>query len=424
MSERIRQETSEEEITTPNEYSSVKENTEEYMKEEFRRDSIFIKVSSEDTFKFFFFKIPECIPIDVRACFKRLYPHSENYYSEKKECSSNITARNMHEVANYCIIDALRCQKLTVKCNVKNDYREVASIAYIFLFDTHYCANEMKAICHGNCSEKKGLYLIILEDLFNKRVDLKSKFTLLRKEKEHLEKLISTIKGKAEGITSAGQYNIGLVARFIIVKGFGIKYDNTNSLYLICLDKYYEKCDRDYNKNKLSKETYWSKIVKITMKVMDEFHNKKYFKVAHKEIVNFKPKKLFTKSIDTVKQGQTELFRFVEEKTMRKAMNIDNTHTIYQIIKDTLREASEKQWEFNQFVIPDLDERFSYVVMKSERYRDENGQLILCRNANYLEFPDIAKEFNMKIDINYYLEKQLDYVHASLMMIIDINHSL
>ena len=28
---------------------------------------------------------------------------------------------------------------------------------------------------------------------------------------------------------------------------------------------------------------------------------KKYFRVAHEEIVNFKPKKLFTKGIDTVK---------------------------------------------------------------------------------------------------------------------------
>ncbi|CAG8717919.1 8537_t:CDS:1, partial [Gigaspora rosea] len=72
--------------------------------------------------------------------FNRLW----NYYSEAKECSSDITARNMHEVANYCIIDALRCQELVVKRNVINDYREVASIAYVSLFDSHYRANGMK----------------------------------------------------------------------------------------------------------------------------------------------------------------------------------------------------------------------------------------------------------------------------------------
>src|SRR5439155_19426266 len=64
--------------------------------------------------------------------------------SEAKELSSDITARNMHEVANYCIIDALRCQELIVKRNVINDYREVTSIAYVSLFDTHYRANGMK----------------------------------------------------------------------------------------------------------------------------------------------------------------------------------------------------------------------------------------------------------------------------------------
>ena len=50
----------------------------------------------------------------------------------------------MREVANYCIIDALRCQELLVKLSVINYYREVASIAYVSLFDAHYRANGMK----------------------------------------------------------------------------------------------------------------------------------------------------------------------------------------------------------------------------------------------------------------------------------------
>ena len=50
----------------------------------------------------------------------------------------------MREVANYCIIDALRCQELLVKLSVINDYREVASIAYVSLFDAHYRTNGMK----------------------------------------------------------------------------------------------------------------------------------------------------------------------------------------------------------------------------------------------------------------------------------------
>ncbi|CAG8507135.1 18063_t:CDS:2 [Cetraspora pellucida] len=146
---------------------------------------------------------------------------------------------------------------------------------------------------------------------------------------------------------------------------------------------------------------------------------KKYFGVAYKEIVNFKPKKLFTKGINTVKQGQMKLFRFVEEKIMKEAININNTCTIYQIVKDTIRKA--KNYENK---IPDLDERFSYVVVKGEWYHDKNSQLILHRNADYMEFSDIAKEQNIEIDINYYLEKTVGMCACFINKDKNINHLL
>ena len=114
-------------------------------------------------------------------------------------------------------------------------------------------------------------------------------------------------------------------------------------------------------------------MVKITMEVMDEFCNKvnaylrikndtsylkmtyeevlfpvcftgkkKYFRIGHEEVVNFKPKSLFTKGIDTVKQGQSQLFKFIGEKIMWEAMDINNTRSIYKIVEDTLRETSLK----------------------------------------------------------------------------------
>ena len=74
MLERIRQETSEDiirwnyygrlgEVTTFDETLSVKENTEENVEEEFRKDSVFIKVNLKDIFKSSFLKIPRCVPI-------------------------------------------------------------------------------------------------------------------------------------------------------------------------------------------------------------------------------------------------------------------------------------------------------------------------------------------------------------------------
>jgi len=52
--------------------------------------------------------------------------------------------QNMHEVAYYYVIDALRCQELIVKQNVINNYKKIASIAYVSLFNSYYQANEMK----------------------------------------------------------------------------------------------------------------------------------------------------------------------------------------------------------------------------------------------------------------------------------------
>jgi len=204
-------------------------------------------------------------------------------------------------------------------------------------------------------------------------------------------------------------------------RGFGIKYEDTDSLYLTCPDKYYETCDRVFNKDELSKEAYWTEMVKITIEVMDEFHNKvnaylriknstsylkiayekvlfpmyftgkkKYFRIGHEEVVNFKPKSLFTKRIDTIKQGQSQLFKFIEEKIIWEAMDINNTRSIHKIVEDILRKTSLKQWGFDQFIaiatwkpnkdnkciqyfirwmkekykISDSDEHFSYIVVK------------------------------------------------------------
>ncbi len=224
-------------------------------------------------------------------------------------------------------------------------------------------------------------------------------------------------------ITLAEQYNIDLVAKFVTAKGFGIKYGDTNSLYLTCPDKYYETCDRAFNKDELFKKAYWTEMVKIIMEVMNKFCNKvnaylrikngtsylkmayeevlfpvyftgkkKYFGIGHEEVVNFKPKSLFTKGIDTIKQGQSQLFKFIGKKIMWEAIDINNTRSIHKIVKDTLKETSLKQWGFDQFIamatwksnkdnkciqrfigwmkekyenkIPDPGERFSYVVVK------------------------------------------------------------
>ncbi|CAI2181922.1 13022_t:CDS:2 [Funneliformis geosporum] len=57
---------------------------------------------------------------------------------------------------------------------------------------------------------------------------------------------------------------------------------------------------------------------------------------------------------------------------------------IETVKQDTLREAKNKEWDFNEFIII--------------------GRKELHRVSDFMKYADIAKEQNMKIDINYYLE--------------------
>src|SRR6266498_316813 len=198
------------------------------------------------------------------------------------------------------------------------------------------------------------------------------------------ENLLSPIflRELAYRTTTAGKYNLNLVAEFVSKKGFGIKYGDTDSLYLTCPDRYYEKCDEAFFREELFKEAYWTEMVKITMDVMRKLHDqvnayleiksgtsylkmayeevlfpicfagkKKYFGVGHEDVVNFKPKILFMKRIDTVKQGKSQLLKFIGEKIMREAMDMNNTRSIHKIVEDTLREAWNKDWDFNEFIV-------------------------------------------------------------------------
>jgi hypothetical protein len=50
----------------------------------------------------------------------------------------------MRVIAEYCIIDAFNCQRLIIKHNVINEYREIVSISFLSLFDAHYFVGGMK----------------------------------------------------------------------------------------------------------------------------------------------------------------------------------------------------------------------------------------------------------------------------------------
>ncbi|RGB22353.1 hypothetical protein C1646_776218 [Rhizophagus diaphanus] len=465
-----------------------------------------------------------CVPIDVHVCFKKLYPRAEvdrksslafylkkcrldgkadmpynkmwRIYSEAKAGTSlreshSSAMQNMHEVTYYCIIDALRCQKLMAngmkvqnllgayatkldmlfstrqsKNIEKGKYpgayafspkkgieikRPVTGLDFVLLYPSlimSYNLSPEKMILtyeEADNAQKNGNILhkieapswclnkvALLEDLFNKRVELKAQLASLGKKKECLGKMISSAKERAVcfeagGITSMGQYNIGLVAKFVSGKGFRIKYGDTDSLYLTCPDKYYEICDRAFNEEKLSKEEYWTEIVNITMGVMKKLRDqvnahlkiengtsylkmvyeevlfpvcftgkKKYFGIPHKGVVNFRLDELFRKEIDTVKKAKHKQWDFDDFIVMATWKPKKKNLCVHRFI-GWMREKNER--------IPDPGERFSYVVVKGPPLYNEKGQKEPHRVGDYMEYADIAKKLNMEIDINYYLEK-------------------
>ncbi|CAI2201876.1 11006_t:CDS:1, partial [Funneliformis geosporum] len=58
-------------------------------------------------------------------------------------------------------------------------------------------------IHHENQSERKGLYLAVLEGLSNKRLKLKVCLVSLGKKRQHLGKMISSAKEKGKRISES-----------------------------------------------------------------------------------------------------------------------------------------------------------------------------------------------------------------------------
>ncbi|CAI2197203.1 15759_t:CDS:2, partial [Funneliformis geosporum] len=242
-----------------------------------------------------------CVAIDVRSCFMGFYfkaekssltfylnesglkskldmpiHHMNKYYERALNKTNVTTAKQMREVAKYCIIDAISCQQLMVKHNAINEYREIASIAFLSLFDVHYFAGGMK-VCnhlgvnfaslypslimtynlspdkmilsqeHAESLKKSGKKLHEINFKFNEYDSVCFDYSCFNTQqnaiKVYMNSFYSTagnskspffLRELAGSVTSAGQKNNKLVADFIESKGFQKKYGDTDSLYLVC----------------------------------------------------------------------------------------------------------------------------------------------------------------------------------------------
>lgn len=208
----------------------------------------------------------------------------------------------------------------------------------------------------------------------------------------------------AGGVTSAGKYNILLIQDFVQKKNFGVKYGDTDSLYLTCPPSIYDKANAEYRKvvaslgtdDKIAKDKAYKELckekVRLTMDAMgvlrDEVNEylyqdngskflkmayeevlypvvftgkKKYFGIAHVNEPNFDisdPSKIFVRGIDAfIKQGQTQLARTICTRCLWAATRLrrpeERNETLRAMVERILRAALNEEWDFADFIQSD-----------------------------------------------------------------------
>ncbi|CAI2193574.1 13991_t:CDS:1, partial [Funneliformis geosporum] len=97
--------------------------------------SYFMEIYSKAEKSSLAFYLNEC---RLKSIIDMLIHHMNKYYEKALKEPDSMSVEQICEVAKYCIINALSCQ-LAI-----NAYKEVASIAFLSLFDAYYFAGSIK----------------------------------------------------------------------------------------------------------------------------------------------------------------------------------------------------------------------------------------------------------------------------------------
>lgn len=279
----------------------------------------------------------------------------------------------------------------------------------------------------------------------------------------------------AGAITSAGQANLKNVKKFIESKKCKIYYGDTDSLYFSFNKSYFTEDTRSYIVGESSKEEYCTSMVSKTfdlVKTLSKEVNdylisdnktkflkmayeevlypvtflarKKYYGIAHKGLVNFKPKKMFIRGLEVKKRGVSEILRIICLETMWESMCIYNTKSLFELVTNKIDYVYSNHWELKDFLQtaiykpgkknvslltfrdrlikegrdpPPAYERFNYVIVKIKdisRLYNYKGNKNTIGKGDKMEYPEYSEANNLEIDLDYYFEKQLTGQFARL----------
>lgn len=199
----------------------------------------------------------------------------------------------------------------------------------------------------------------------------------------------------AGSITTRGQGYLKRVKAHLETLGVRAIYGDTDSLYIMAPEARFVDIDSQYFSGKINKEQYWTEMVKITMKELDELQGtvktlltredgasflkmayeevlwpvcligkKKYYGIEHKDLVKFYlctnkcsyaefeksvGHGVFVKGIDIVKRGISELARVNIVSMMQRIIQIDSYTRVRDEVVAAFMEIPAKQWDLKIF---------------------------------------------------------------------------
>jgi DNA polymerase elongation subunit (family B) len=264
----------------------------------------------------------------------------------------------------------------------------------------------------------------------------------------------------AGAVTSSGRDNLRKVAKYVKKQGYKIKYGDTDSLYLVPPDSVFTEVDKLYKDGKINKLEYFTQMVELTMKNMNEFKNevntflekdngtkylnmayeevlfpaalltkKIYYGIPHMGVVNFKPEKLFIRGMAPIKRGFPDFIKKVDMEIMWESMSVENTKDLRQIVEDKLREIPTRKWTLEDFVQtaeyrpskdqktvkafvetlkpedrPKPGKRFKYIVVEGNPYYSTlEGHKKTKKKGEIMAYYETAKENNLKPNMQFYM---------------------
>jgi DNA polymerase elongation subunit (family B) len=283
----------------------------------------------------------------------------------------------------------------------------------------------------------------------------------------------------AGGITAYGKKNILMAKAYVEQEGCTVHYGDTDSIYFSTPPKEFLELDKLYYTGKIEKKDYWTRMVELTFKRIEELRNgvnaifladngteflvmayeevlfpamftakKKYFGIEHKEIVNFDIEgweDLFVRGLEVKKRGVSGLLRQIFNDLMMKCCSLTNLYTPLELtlqkidaiyarsgeweLKDFLQSAVYRPKKDNKSVklfaarmdavginVP-INERFNYVIVRRYPYTfDYRGRKVNLKVGDKMEFAETVEKEGLEVDLDHYMRGSINGQLARLVV--------